>query len=105
MTDGSVTRVVGVGLGVAGVVCLLALGAILVAPDLVIDETAAGLEGDAAKLEKARNDVRTAAIQFLGVVGLAVGAYFTLRTIRVTQKGQLVDRFTKAVDQLGNKDA
>ena len=39
--------------------------------------------------------------QILGGAALLVGLYFTSQTIRTAQEGQITDRFTKAIDQLG----
>jgi hypothetical protein len=39
--------------------------------------------------------------QILGGAALLVGLYFTSQTLRTTQEGQITDRFTKAIDQLG----
>jgi hypothetical protein len=67
-----------------------------------------------------QNDARTTLLQGLGGAVLLVGAYFTYRQLRisqqqllhtvnashrelrVTQDGQITERFTRAVDQLGN---
>lgn len=55
-----------------------------------------------AELLKAKNDVRTTLLQ--GVAGgfLLVGLYFTYRTIQVNREGQITERFTRAIDQLGS---
>src|SRR6266487_3754656 len=39
--------------------------------------------------------------QILGGAALLVGLYFTSQTLQVSQQGQITDRFTKAIDQLG----
>jgi hypothetical protein len=39
--------------------------------------------------------------QILGGAALLVGLYFTSQTLRTTQEGQITDRFTRAIDQLG----
>src|SRR6266536_4518965 len=52
---------------------------------------------------KAQNDVRTTMLQALAGGVLVVGAYFTYRQLRVTREGQITDRYTKAVDQLGSE--
>src|SRR5919109_3695179 len=56
------------------------------------------LEHDARKLE---NEARTALIQGLGGAALLIGLYFTAKAWRTSQEGQITDRFTKAVNQLG----
>ncbi len=58
---------------------------------------------------KAQNEVRTTLLQGLGGVVLLVGAYFTYRQVtnsraqlQVAQQGQITERFTRAIDQLGH---
>ena len=52
------------------------------------------------------NEYRRTLVQVLGgvfvVVGALSGAYFTWRQITVTHEGQITDRFTKAIAQLGD---
>jgi hypothetical protein len=52
---------------------------------------------------EAQNDVRTTLLQALAGGVLVLGAYFTWRQLRVTREGQITDRYTKAVDQLGGQ--
>jgi hypothetical protein len=40
--------------------------------------------------------------QILGGAALLVGLYFTSQTLQTTQEGQITDRFTKAITQLGD---
>jgi hypothetical protein len=40
--------------------------------------------------------------QLVGAVALGLGLFYTAQTLRVNQEGQITDRFTKAVDQLGS---
>jgi len=67
------------------------------------------------ELARARNDVRTTLLQGFGGMVLLFGAYLTWRQtqisraasreeLQVTREGQLTDRFTRAVEQLGSKD-
>jgi hypothetical protein len=42
--------------------------------------------------------------QIVGGTALLLGLYFTWRTLRLNQEGQVTDRFTKAIDQLGATD-
>jgi hypothetical protein len=62
-----------------------------------------------AELLKARNDVRTTGVQILGGALLLGGLLFTNRTIELnresldlTRQGQITDRFTHSIDQLGS---
>jgi hypothetical protein len=60
---------------------------------------------DADQRASARQGVRTASLALLaGAVGV-VGAAYTARTFALNRAGQITDRFTRAIDQLGNKDA
>jgi Pentapeptide repeats (8 copies) len=67
------------------------------------------------ELAKARNDVRTTLLQGYGGMVLLLGAYLTWRQtqisrgfsrkeLQLSREGQLTDRFTRAVEQLGSKD-
>jgi pentapeptide repeat protein len=48
------------------------------------------------------NGVRSAGSQFLAALVLAAGLYFTGRTLQVNREGQITERFTRAIEQLGN---
>jgi hypothetical protein len=58
-------------------------------------------EGDAERL-KAQNDVRTTLLQALAGAFLLLGLYFTARTLQLNREGQITERFTRAIDQLGD---
>jgi hypothetical protein len=51
------------------------------------------------------NDVRTTMVQLLAGGFLFAGLYFTARTVRLNREGQITDRFSRAVDQLGNRES
>ena len=51
---------------------------------------------------KAINDVRGTLIQALAATGLLGGLFYTARTFRLNQQGQVTDRYAKAVEQLGS---
>jgi uncharacterized protein YjbI with pentapeptide repeats len=57
---------------------------------------------DADRL-KAENDVRTTLLQALAGAFLLLGLYFTARTLHLNREGQITERFTKGIDQLGNE--
>lgn len=86
------------------------LGTVLVLlPDVVVDHDLAGASVAAQDRLKAVNDVRTTLLQAVGGMVVLFGAYATWRQLRVsqeglraTQEGQVTDRFTSAVDQLGS---
>jgi pentapeptide repeat protein len=49
-----------------------------------------------------QNQVRTTLVQGLGGVVLLAGVYFTWRQLRIAREGQITERFTRAIDQLGH---
>jgi hypothetical protein len=51
-----------------------------------------------------RKDLVLALAQILGGAALLSGVYFTWRTLQVDRKGQITERFTRAIDQLGALD-
>jgi hypothetical protein len=98
---------------------VVALG-LLVGCTLVFPRYLAASDMDHARvspteLAQARNDVRTTLLQGFGGMVLLLGAYLTWRQtqvsraasrdeLRLTREGQLTDRFTRAVEQLGSDD-
>jgi hypothetical protein len=53
--------------------------------------------------DKLQNDARTTLLQGLGGTAVLLGVYFTFRQLRIARQGQVTERFTRAVDQLGSK--
>ncbi|MFF4508406.1 hypothetical protein [Streptomyces sp. NPDC001401] len=51
---------------------------------------------------QAINDIRTTLLQGLAGIALLIGAFFTWRQLQVTSQGQITQRFTTAVEQLGS---
>jgi hypothetical protein len=51
------------------------------------------------------NEARKTLATMLGAFMVLGGAYFTWRNIKLVQEGQITDRFTKAIEQLGAVDA
>src|ERR671910_806152 len=51
----------------------------------------------------ARKDLVLALAQILGGTALLSGLYFTWSTLQVNREGQITERFTRAIDQLGNE--
>jgi uncharacterized protein YjbI with pentapeptide repeats len=49
--------------------------------------------------------VRTSIVQLIGGAALLAGVYFTSRTFRLTREGHITDRYSKAIEQLGNENA
>src|SRR5215208_420585 len=50
------------------------------------------------------NEYRRTWAQILGGAALLSGLYFTWRTLQVNHEGQITERFTRAIDQLGKVD-
>ncbi len=95
-------RVLGV-IAVAGVLYLV----ISVLPPALVDD--AKLKGNESVV-KAENDVRGQLLEALAGLVLLGGLYFTARTLllnsqtlALTSRGQITERLTKAVDQLGHE--
>jgi hypothetical protein len=84
------------------IVAAVAVGVIVVAvkwaPDWLADTE--GLGDTAAAEELGR--VRTAILAGLAGLLAALGAYYTHRTFALNRAGQITERFTRAIDQLGN---
>lgn len=78
------------------VVLVVAMATLLVLIVVVVPSRLAG-EGDT------ENQVRTTLLQGLAGVALAVGLYFTGRTYLLNREGQITERFTRAIDQLGHE--
>ncbi|MFB6708109.1 pentapeptide repeat-containing protein [Streptomyces sp. NPDC056333] len=83
--------------------------AFLVLPGLVVDHDLAGAHLAAADRLNAVNNVRTTLLQAIGGAVVLFGAYATWRQLRVSQdglnatrEGQVTDRFSRAVEQLGS---
>jgi uncharacterized protein YjbI with pentapeptide repeats len=125
-----VWRLAGAGLLVLGLLVVLLLACVLWIPKWLYPPlTGTDLRGvsDAAKVHELRgarlklqNDARTTLLQGLGAVlvltGAGIGASVTLRQIRETatanrnqlklsEQGQVNERYTKAVEQLGHNKA
>jgi uncharacterized protein YjbI with pentapeptide repeats len=97
--------VVVVIVGFLAVAALLAL-AVYVPPHLIDTR---GL--DTEKRLKAENDLRTTLVQAVGGTVLLIGVYFTWRRLsaaersnEIASEGQITERFTRAIDQLGQAD-
>lgn len=79
---------------VVAVLVLYVLPALLVGPDDKLTT---------AERLKAENDVRTTLLQALVGATLLAGLYFTARTFQLNREGQVTERFTRAIEQLGDK--
>jgi hypothetical protein len=52
---------------------------------------------DPKEVAKQESDTRTTVVQAIGGAVLLIGLYFSAKTLRTTQQGQITDRFTKAI--------
>jgi uncharacterized protein YjbI with pentapeptide repeats len=86
------------GLIAAGTIILLGWGVIRIPQEVLNPKGAIS----AADRLKAENDLRATIIQALAGIAIVVGLYLTRRTILVTREGQITDRFSRAIDQLGS---
>jgi uncharacterized protein YjbI with pentapeptide repeats len=53
--------------------------------------------------EDSENEVRTTLLQALAGLVLVAGLYFTYQTYGLNRQGQVTERFTRAIDQLGKR--
>ena len=98
-----------------GAVCAL-VWVVVVVPTFVVGKDLEDRQKDSltsAELLKAKNDIRSAALQGLAGLFLLSGALLTWRQLRETRdarreeahlvrEGQITERFTRAIDQLGS---
>lgn len=99
-----------VGVASLAFVALLAVLVFQAMPDWFARERGPGF-GPISEAE-ARADVRTAALQFVGGLLLALGAGFTAVNVlanreanRIAREGQITERFTRAIEQLAHPEA
>ncbi len=79
----------------------LALGALIVLPLIVITWLFLNWYIAPTTLEE-RKDLTQTLAQIVAGVGFFGTLYFTWRTVQVTREGQVTERFTKAIAQLGD---
>lgn len=48
--------------------------------------------------------LRTAVVAFTAALGAGIAVFYTARTYRLTRRGQITDRFTKALERLGSPE-
>jgi hypothetical protein len=81
------------------------LGFVTVVPRLLVTIDVGRVRlGDLAPADYARaiNDVRTTLLQALGGAVVLIGAYIGWQQLQTARQGQITERFTRAVDQLGS---
>ena len=82
-------------LGFTLVIAVLGLGVLWILPNYL----SRAYQG--ADRVKAVGDARTAGVTFLIAVGAGLSVWYTSRTYALTREGQVTDRYSKAVAQLG----
>jgi hypothetical protein len=58
---------------------------------------------DKARRFELENEARTTIAQILGGAAFLAGLYLTAQTLRVNEEGQITERFTKAIEQVGSE--
>jgi Pentapeptide repeats (8 copies) len=99
-TAGTLARLRWLVLGLAGLVALG--GMVLFAPRWIVAHDTVVSKLSAEQYGKAISDARTAVLQAVGGLLLAAGAVATWRQVLISREGQITERFTRAVDQLGS---
>jgi hypothetical protein len=97
----------GLGALVIVLACVLVIPRWLVRQDLGVSESSLR----AAEKAKVINDIRTTLLQGIAGTVILLGAYFTYRQVQIgreqlsiAQQGQVTERFTRAIDQLGHAE-
>jgi hypothetical protein len=94
------------GIVVGGIALLALLGALIVCvPPVVlgVNQLSQVASLGATDQVKAVTDLRTAFLQGLAGIGIAATVYFSARTLQLNRRGQVTDRFTRAIEQLGSE--
>ncbi|MCA2212138.1 hypothetical protein [Jidongwangia harbinensis] len=86
-------------LALAGVVLLSGL-LLWVLPAWLTRHPSAGMSS--ADRLKAANDTRVPLVALLAAMGTAGTVYLAARSFRLNREGQITERYTRAVDQIGN---
>jgi uncharacterized protein YjbI with pentapeptide repeats len=90
----------GVGLATLG----LLYGIVFVLPRRLVSTEGLTTE----QLHKAQNDARSGLLTALGgavaLAGAFTGGYVGLKQLQINREGQITERFTRAIDQLGSKE-
>jgi hypothetical protein len=89
---------------VVTVAAVVGLALLYQLPTLLVPDTDASDPSSFTTAErlKAENDLRTTILQVVGGTALLAGLFFTARTYVLNREGQVTERFTRAIDQLGS---
>jgi uncharacterized protein YjbI with pentapeptide repeats len=74
---------------------------VLLLPRYLLSWDLAGAKAAPADRANAINSIRSTLMQGLAGLAVLVGVFFTWRQLQVNRQGQVTDRYTKAIDQLG----
>ena len=94
-------------LGVIAVLVLVIAGIWVVwrVPQLQVQHSLdTALRNDSAKQLELEDNFRKTIVQTLGGAIVLLGLYYSARTFGLSRQGQITDRFTKAIEQLGKLD-
>jgi uncharacterized protein YjbI with pentapeptide repeats len=86
-----------------GAAAVSVVAIVLVLPPIMVELRKLTLTGK-DRLD-AEGAIRTSLIQLLGGLVLLVGLYFTARSFRLTREGHITDRYSRAIEHLGNENA
>jgi hypothetical protein len=84
----------------AALLAVIVVGVVLLLPRFLLDWDIAGGKPPADRAQ-AVNAVRATLLQGLAGLAVLIGAFFAWRQLQVNRQGQITDRFTAAVGQLG----
>ena len=87
----------------SGLVVLAVLGCSVWALWCVPSRLVEHVQGTPLEIAKLKDEHRRTLAQILGGVGLLYGLYLGWRRVRAAEEGQITERFTKAIEQLGQE--
>ncbi|MFZ3493357.1 pentapeptide repeat-containing protein [Streptomyces sp. 5.8] len=97
-----------IALSVIGVLVVLAIAFAIFEPQWILERTTSSKRLDAMTVDqllKAQNDVRATLLQAIAGALFLLTAAFAWLGFRLNSEGQVTERFSRAVDQLGNSDS
>jgi hypothetical protein len=103
----------GIAAGIVGLLAVVIIGLTLVPQLLYPALTAADLHGIASATdriqlqqgqEQLQNNVRSALLQVTGGLVVVIGGLATWRQVHINREGQITERFTRSVDQIGSEN-
>ena len=90
----------------AVVVAAVVVAILWCVPPWLVEQVTGRLDKpDAYRLADLQDAHRRTLAQILGGLGLLYGLYLTWRRVRAVEEGQITERFTRAIEQLGQDEA